>query len=74
MNLSIPHSELAEFLATRQGWLELVVVPGRHGGWDVALRLDGAYRTRASAEEIRDYFEEVLVREFGGVLAGEDDL
>jgi hypothetical protein len=66
MPLRIPLSRMANFLATREGWLELVVVPGRHGGWNVALRLDGAYRHRADAEDISRYFEEVL--------AGEDDL
>jgi hypothetical protein len=33
------------------------------GGWDVVLRLDGTYATREDAQEIADYFAEIITED-----------
>ncbi len=51
-----------EFLDRRLPWLadagSVQVAHTPDGGWDVALRIDGTYTTRDSAEEIADLFRD----------------
>jgi hypothetical protein len=55
---------LAELLVSRERWLRLDVVPSQHHrdgrGWDIVLRLDGAYSNREQAEDVRQYFTDTL--------------
>jgi hypothetical protein len=32
-----------QFLADRKDWLKAIKVKGQHGGWDIAIRIDGEY-------------------------------
>ena len=51
--------DLGHLLASRAGWFRLELVQSPWGGdsWDIALRIDGAYR-RGGAEDMLGYWRE----------------
>jgi hypothetical protein len=49
---------LGEFIEDRRDWLKFHVVRGQRGGWDVMLRIDGAYSARSDADRLAEYFTE----------------
>lgn len=48
--------DLLEFMEDRYRWFDVGVVENVHGGWDVSLRLDGAYSEKADAEDMAEWF------------------
>jgi hypothetical protein len=59
---------LAEFIEERAPWLAadnpwvVGVVRTGDGGWDVVLRIDGAYTDRATAEDVAEYLRDRIAR------------
>jgi hypothetical protein len=52
----------AKFYKSRNGWLEVAKAPRLKGGngWDIVLRIDGTYFDEAHAEEMVEYWTQVL--------------
>lgn len=49
-----------DFLQSRDSWLEMKMMPGAHGGFDIVLRIDGAYFSKADAINMLDHWRERL--------------
>lgn len=50
-----------DFLASRDSWLEMKMMPGEFGGFDIVLRVDGAYFIKDDAVRMLDHWKERLM-------------
>lgn len=55
---------LTEFMASREPWLDVLVIDGPQGGYAVVVSIDGFYSDRAEAEACADDYKNEL-REAG---------
>ena len=49
-----------EFFESRDDYLEMKMMPGRFGGFDIVMRVDGAYFQKEDAIRMLDYWSERL--------------
>ncbi len=50
------NEKLAALVLQRRNWPRLKLAEGESGGWDVVLRIDGAYSDRKTAEQMLRYY------------------
>jgi len=54
-------SETAKWLKSREDWLRVIAIPGAHGGFDIALVIDGTYAVDSGVRRlVRSHAERLM--------------
>lgn len=73
--MDIDARKLAEFVESRESWLEVAVVESiaGHGSYDIVLRLDGGYRLEDAGRVAPDYVRRLQAVGVDAVLGASHD-
>lgn len=54
-------NETAKWLKSREDWLRVIAIPGAHGGFDIALVIDGTYAVDSGVRRlVRSHAERLM--------------